>query len=717
MRSFKELMSLYEGRAKNPKGIFEFSLQMRQALIGANTEEDKKKAIRSLMSRGVQSGKEYSRLLSGRPIRKHSRAAYHPAADYSRCYLSKAISNVMGRLIGRYKNEAARRELYTKLAAITEAVHLQVSPERIQNLFDSRHSDRLVDLVLRETATLAKSGFDPDDKLKHELETAQRELSEYMSGVSDLTALEWEESERYDGHLTLVSFFDPWFSEDKETKKWGTICYSNPTILNIAPPIMFFDALRRPIIAREAVNLFTPRILDSVRRSYEQSEYLASKLLRDKYEREFWISARHGLREETRTEVTSDLYEFFTYYESFVGDDLYKLIWSRLEEMTRLSLQIPSLFEYTKILDAIAARPVRVKLEEKEVELFKNLLVRPDAPLSQLARSIGTSIPTTTKMMQRLTQKACLRFFVLSNDRAMGLEEFLFLMKTDEPDRLPLVLWRMPYCRAIYRLYGSMDFFIVIDVPQGKEAFVHKLRTALKENDLTSEIVTVSSAIDYSNMSFDYWDPTESVWHVHWDSWGAGLAKALSEREALGQARILEPKVDRIKMDELDLRIMEQMEYDCRKSYSDIGKALGISGAYVSRKVNRLLRNRVFRPVVKPFKIGAEEYGLVTVSCDSTCVPPIVKYLDKLPAWRGALVNGDFEGLIAQIGVPSGELNQLFMTLDDRLVRTGMAKCVFNVVGMWSSPRRWYHTSLYSKEQGWKFDEEEYLKIVSSCDQ
>jgi len=712
MRSLEDAMKLYERREKHPRGILTLSLQMRQSLYGTETEERKKRQIRTLMCRGVLSEREYSKALPH--IRaQHPRSAYRPGADYFRCYLSKATSNVMNRLTSRYKNEAARKEFYTRLAAIAEAIHLCDSHETIANLFEERPSDELIDLVLRETATLVKSDFDVDEKLKEGLEAGRRELSEFMSGVRDLTGLEWEESEKYDRRLTLVSFFDPWYSEDERTQRWGVMCYSNPTTLNISPPLMLFDAMRRSVIAREAVNLFTPRIADSVPKLYEQSEYLATKLLRDRYEGEFWLFARHGLREETKRSGISGVSDFFSYYESFVGDDLYRLIWSRLKEMTRLSLRISSLSEYGRILDAIAARPVRVKLEEREIELFKTLSIRPDMPLSQLARSINASIPTTTKIMQRLRQKACLRFFILSNDRALGLEEYLLLIKTDQPDRLPFALWSIPYCRDIYRLYGSMDYFVVVNVPTAKEGFLDKLKVTLRESSLASQIVTVVSTADYSNTSLDYWDPTESVWHVHWDSWGAGLAKALSEHQLSHEVYTLGRRVDRVKIDGLDLRIMEQMEYDCRKSYSDIGKALGISGAYVSRKASRLLRNQVFRPIMKPFKIGAEEYGLVTISCDIAYIPPIVNCLHKLPAWRGAIVTGDFNGLLAQIGVPSGELNQLFMILDDRLVKSGVAKCVFHVVGMWSSLRRWHHTSLYSKGRGWRFDEEEYLEAVS----
>jgi len=712
MKNFKELMDLYERTRKHPTGILEFSLRMKKSLIRTDTEEDKKKEIRSLMSRSVLSEREYSRLLSGKKIGRGHRAVYHPAADYSKCYLSRAISNTMGRLTRRYKNEAARKEFFMRLAATVEAIHLDLSHKRMEALFENRDSDKIADIVLREVAALAKSTFDPNGQLRQELATGRRELSEFISKVEDLTGVEWEESEKYDEHLTLVSFFDPWYVEDEKTEKWGVVCYSEPTTLNIAPPVMFFDALRRSVIAREAVDLLVPRIVDSVPRLYEQSEYLVTKLLDDKYEREFWLFARHGLREETKKDVITGISDFFGYYESFVGDDLYKQVWSRLGEMSRLSLQIGSVPEYARMLDAIAARPVRVQLARDEIALFKILATRPEIPISELARHIGTSIPTATKIMERLTQKACMRFFIHVNDRTLGLEEILFLIRTTKPDRLPAVLWRIPYCRDIYRLYGPMDYFVVINVPEQRKTFIDKLGSALRDCDLASEITTLVATRDFSNMSFEYYQPDESVWHVHWDSWGAGLAKAMREGQDQLRAGAPQYRADRTSFDKLDLQIMEKLMYNCRSSFSEIGKALGVSGAYISRKIHRLLRNEVFRPIAKPFKIGAEEYALVTISCDTASVEPLVKSLDKLPAWRGAEVTGGLEGILAQIGVPSGEVNQLFMVLDDRLVKTRLANCSFNVVGMWSSLRRWLPINLYSKNEGWRFEEGHYLDLV-----
>ena len=716
MNPAKELTELYERRVKHQEGFLEFSLKLRQLLLRTEMEEEKKTRIRHLMSRGVRNEKEYPRLQQESRIKRRRSDRYNPAADYFRCYLSKAIFNVMTHLTPRYKNEAARREFFTELAKITEAIHLSVSNDKIIDLFGRRDSEKLTETILKEAMTLVKSSFDPNEEIRQELTTARRELSEFISSAEKLLGVRWERSEKYDRQLMLVSFFDPWFSENEGTEKWGAVYYPNPTTMNVNPPVMCFDTLRRCVIAREAVNLLTPRIADSVYRLYEQSEYLVTKLLQDKYEKEFWLLARHGPREATRKDIVGDLADFFGYYEMFVGDNLYKQAWSRLEEMTHLSIQLSRVSEYARILDTIVARPVRVPLTKEEIALFRVLSPRPGMSISELARHIGSSIPTTSKILQRLTQKACLQFFTNTDDRTLGLEEFLFLMKTSRPDRVPPVLWRIPYCRDIYRVYGQTDYFVVVNIPEGKRGFVERFRSALIDRGLASEIISLVAKEDFTNMSFEYYDPDESAWHVHWDSWGAALAKVLKEKQAVVQAQTIQHEVETVRLDKLDLQIMEKLHYNCRSSYSEIGKALGVSGAYVSRKINRLLKNRVFRPVVKPFKIAAEEYGLVTISCETAFVKPLVEFFGKLPAWRGAAVRGDFSGLLAQIGVPSGELNQLFMVLEDCLVRTHLATCSFNVVGSVigtrSSLRRWLPINLYSRDEGWKFDESTYLDVV-----
>lgn len=712
MNILKELTDLYKTNVRHQRGFLGFNLRLKQSLSRKEMDEEKKRRIRHLMSQGIQSEREYPRIRSDKKIRGHRSHPYHPAADYFRCYLSKATCNVMARLTPRYKNEAARNEFFTGLAAIAEAIHLSESDDRIVDLFENRDSERLTDTVLKEAMTLVKAPFDPNKEIAQKLTVARHELSEFMLSAENLLGVKWEKSEKYDENLTLVSFFDPWYFEDEKTQKWGVVYYSNPVTMNVCPPVMCFGALRRSVIAREAVNLLTPRILDSAHKLYEQSEYIATKLLKDKYEKEFWLLARHGLREETKKNVIGSLTDFFRYYESFVGDDLYKQAWSRLAEMTRLSVQINNAPEYSKILDAIVARPARVQLNKDEITLFAFLSEKPNMPLSEVARRVGVSIPTATKLMERLTQKACLRFFIQTNDRALGLEEHLLLMKTPKPDRLPLVLWRIPYCRDIYRLYGSLDYFVVVDVPEGKGSFIHRLETALTDCRLVSEFISCEATDDFSNMSFEYFDSDKSVWHVHWDSWGAGLAKGLEKRQTATQ-QTPHYKVKSIHFDNLDLQILEKLMYNSRSSYSEIGKALGVTGAYVSRKIRRLL-NSVFRPIVKPYKIGAEEYGLVTIPCEDRYVEPLVESLNKLPAWRGASVKGDFEGLLAYVGVPSGEVNQFFMTLDDRLIKTRFADCSFNVValGARASLRRWLPITLHSKDEGWKFEEDRYLTLV-----
>jgi len=257
-----------------------------------------------------------------------------------------------------------------------------------------------------------------------------------------------------------------------------------------------------------------------------------------------------------------------------------------------------------------------------------------------------------------------------------------------------------------------MDYFVVLNVPEKSKSFVHKLDLALRDCNLASEITALVATTDFSNMSFEYYDSEQSVWHVHWDSWGVGLAKELGEKQGQNPAEIPQLRKEGKSFDKLDLQIMEKLGYDSRRSFSEIGKALGVSGAYVSRKIHRLRAKGIFKPITKPFKIGAEEFALVVVSCNRGFIEPLAKYFDRLPAWRGAAVTGDLDGMLAQVGIPSGEVNQLFMVLDDRLVKTGLANCSFNVVGMWSSLRRWLPIDLYSRTEGWKFEENTYLDLV-----
>jgi hypothetical protein len=67
-----------------------------------------------------------------------------------------------------------------------------------------------------------------------------------------------------------------------------------------------------------------------------------------------------------------------------------------------------------------------------------------------------------------------------------------------------------------------------------------------------------------------------------------------------------------------------------------------------------MAREGLFRYAVWPMKIGAEDWGLLAVSCPREIADTLARSLSRLPAWRGGIVDGAFEGLLAIVWCPNG---------------------------------------------------------------
>lgn len=131
-----------------------------------------------------------------------------------------------------------------------------------------------------------------------------------------------------------------------------------------------------------------------------------------------------------------------------------------------------------------------------------------------------------------------------------------------------------------------------------------------------------------------------------------------------------------------------------------------------------MARDGLFRYAIWPLKIGAEDWGLIALSCSKEIVSTLARNLSMLPAWRGGLVTGDIEGLLAIVWCPNGELKQLFKTIDDRLVRTGLARAeCLNTIGEWAVAR-WLPVDpddpwkLFTEDGKWIFDEARYISLI-----
>jgi DNA-binding Lrp family transcriptional regulator len=660
-----------------------------------------------------------SRLLAAFPslARPSSDIMQAASDDYSRCMLAKSVAEVYRKITPNYRNEAARRQFFKKLADILEAIHLSDSNARLRERLsvDSREDDASTWVNL-ELERLVRQKTDLAAEYNAKLSGARIEFSAALRQLEHLVGEAWTESDHHRPSLRVGSFFPPGIVENETTWRWGSQWYSEEGVLNLNPPILFIDPIRKGVIVREAASLLSPRNLDDMGHKglelCEQSEYLAYKLFERKTDREFWAEARHGLRQKTRFRA-HELIEFFNYYEMMVGDSLYRELWSRLKEFGDAELTFS---DYLNVFSSLTSRPVNPRFDEEELRLLDLLCKRPDVGAGEAARLLGVSIPTAMKAIRDLSRKAGLSFTILVDMRKIGFTEHLALIQTSKSTKVLSILSRFPYCRQVFRTYGSFELFCVWDVPFEHDDFAEKFLNRMMERELVANYKLLQLQRDLQAVNFEWYDRKKRGWDIHWDSWALNLRESLArptQFTAEGTSEGIRNQLDR-----LDQNILSMLHINSRTPFSVIGRTLGVSGAYIGRRVTRMAQQGLFRYAVWPMKIGAEDWGLLALSCPRKIAGTLALSLSRLPAWRGGFVSGAFEGLLAIVWCPNGEMKQFFKAIDDRLVKTGLAQAeCLNSIGEWAVAR-WLPVDpddpwkLFGEDGKWIFDEGHYMALI-----
>jgi hypothetical protein len=257
-----------------------------------------------------------------------------------------------------------------------------------------------------------------------------------------------------------------------------------------------------------------------------------------------------------------------------------------------------------------------------------------------------------------------------------------------------------------------------MDIPFAHREFTREFLQSMMDNGIITRYKMLELKGDLQAVNFDCYNVDRGSWDVHWDTWGIGLRENLAKRSSNSLDYALQGR--KVQLDKLDLNILWNLQLDCRTPFSALGRSLNVSGAYIGKKVSKMLREMVFRYAIWPLKIGAEDWGMIGLACSKQVASTLAQSLSLLPAWRGSLVTGDFEGLFAIVWCPNGEVRQFFKAVDDRIVRGGHAQpeCM-NSVGEWLVAR-WLPVDpdestpwhLFSEEGRWLFDESRYLTLA-----
>ena len=80
--------------------------------------------------------------------------------------------------------------------------------------------------------------------------------------------------------------------------------------------------------------------------------------------------------------------------------------------------------------------------------------------------------------------------------------------------------------------------------------------------------------------------------------------------------RPLQPRP--VQLDDVSKAIIEQLQADGRRSYADIGKAVGLSEAAVRQRVQRLTESGVMQivAVTDPLQVGFSRQAMIGLKCE-----------------------------------------------------------------------------------------------------
>jgi len=692
---------LVQGFLDAPIGIVKFSALMRRAASKIETDEGKRDESTLLLTRGIVDPRAHAqvspRLLE---LMEQPSTQNETTADYSRCLLSKAVSSTFLRGVPRYRNEAARRIFFQDLVAISDVVH-PLSIEQTTTKLASLEIEKrpLYEMLMVELRDLAKKRWRIDSEVGTKLEQAEKELDTAIEAMERLCGFERGKVGNYRETPKLCSFFDPWLTDDERTSFWGTRHYPILNSLNIQPPYLFFDQLRRGLIARDVARMFMPRVMERMERSYEQCDYCAYKILDNPFESEFWNFARHGLRKDSKR---FEGIEYYEEWDAITGGDFIRKMFLRLESIGRFRSQV-DLSEYETVADSLALKPKRVMLDKDEIKVLDLMSRDPLASISQLAQKTALSLPTVQRIVRDLQKKANIWPFLVVDTNQFGISGFLLMLKT-KTGLTPEVaeeMWKIPYCGRIYRVYGRMDLLAYFNISSGNETFIHEFASQLKRDGIVDDFLWYRIRDFHYGFNPRYYSFEVGEWNVYWDEWGLWLKEYLSTRawhKALrGEDR--EP-ARQVKINKLDLQIINMLRMNARYAFSEIGQRIGVSGAYVGQRVRRLLNLDIVQPKIASFRIGLDDAVWLILDCD-----------DELPMWQGFSVQGDVNGLTAIMYVPTGEVQELLRVLDKYLVEPRLVNDYsFHVIEKWTGMRRWLPIHLYSNEKGWLFEGRRYIE-------
>ncbi|MBS3070633.1 Lrp/AsnC family transcriptional regulator [Candidatus Micrarchaeota archaeon] len=111
-----------------------------------------------------------------------------------------------------------------------------------------------------------------------------------------------------------------------------------------------------------------------------------------------------------------------------------------------------------------------------------------------------------------------------------------------------------------------------------------------------------------------------------------------------------EAQINKIKLDELDSAILEELRGNCKKTWRELAKKLKVSPVTIINRTRKLEKNKVvtgYSALVDFVKIGFEFSAFQTLEIESSKFYEVMEKLVKMPETEAVYgVSGDFDAIV-----------------------------------------------------------------------
>ena len=267
------------------------------------------------------------------------------------------------------------------------------------------------------------------------------------------------------------------------------------------------------------------------------------------------------------------------------------------------------------------AQNSKVRLDQLDLAILREMETDGRQPLSDLAKKLGTSRANTSRKLKRLLDSKVTRIVAFTNPLVLGYRTNAMIGIKVSPREIHETAEKLTALHNVHLVIiaaGRHDILIwtMFQTPTDLSTFLGRDLGMIPSITSTETMIVLETR----KQSFDFLASSNLVVND-----GKFEERFSSEELAYQDAALA--------IDHLDLMILKELEIDARQSVSDLAKKLGTSRGNVSNKLQRLLNQQLTKIVAftNPLTLGYNVFSLTGIKVSPNEIDAAAERLSRLP--------------------------------------------------------------------------------------